>query len=1064
MIAEGLKKISLLLSFTLLLAACVEQPEIPVPVPDPEITLGAKDGHYGFEKGSDVVSFSITDPVAGEKVQVKSDASWVRVSDVGKFSFGFNYDENTEYSDRTAVLTVSYGKAKPVTFTAHQQAAPVPDPVITPEMTEISVGNTAGSGSFTVAVENPTTALLQARSDADWLAVEVTSSNGWVVKYSYDANGNEYERTATITLSYGAAEAKTVTLGQEKAQPEPPTPPTPPTPPAPVIELDNTTVNFGGYGGSTSFGFTVQNPIDGKKIAVTTDSPGWVMIDYIYEYNIQFSVFPNPDQSKRQANIFFDYEGASRQILVVNQEAAAPNPEVVLASESIEVVPSAGNYSFSFKVNNPILGQDATVYSNTSDWITVTGYGNTKVEFSVAENTGTKDRQGTISVHYPNAQTRTFVVTQKGVVPQSEIIVENTEISLESQAGSYAFPFSIVNPSGDNLSATSSQSWLRVEVLNYGLTVKYNYDANPTDTERKAVVTLKYGNATDKIVTFSQKAKAKAPEIVLEKSTLQVSGQAGGFPVAFKITNPVFGVNATAKADCDWVTVDSVGGSDILLSVTENNTGNLRKATVTVSYSGAADQKFDIIQDAYFVKPVLSPSPLNYTLSPASHVIMLMCSVEHPVPNEQISVSYDEVSWVSVEAVADNRMKLTIKENTTDASRTFNFVWKYPNADDVIVPVVQKADETVRFALESDSVVIDKFGTGVIVPYTIKNAPAALQYFTYDKPSWLNIGYNQNENYFIFGAGENKTGAERTAQVTFHAWFSGGVTITTTVNVSQSAQDLKLTLNPSSATRDYKAGTVTASVTLGGGGSGTVHFSSTGGWVSLSNYSATGLTLAYDQNNSKSDRTATITITYPNHAPATFTLTQKGNPAFPDGVVDLGLASGLLWATANIGAGTPTAAGNFYAWGETATKSSYSWSNYAFGTENALTRYTDNSYQLGSGDDIAAKTLGKGWRMPTNIDWLELEEACVITETTVNGVSGLTATSRKTGQNIFLPYTGYKDGSTIKSASTCYLWAASRPHLYPADQKNGLSFYGEGCTAMPRYVGMPVRAVFDPSK
>ena len=39
--------------------------------------------------------------------------------------------------------------------------------------------------------------------------------------------------------------------------------------------------------------------------------------------------------------------------------------------------------------------------------------------------------------------------------------------------------------------------------------------------------------------------------------------------------------------------------------------------------------------------------------------------------------------------------------------------------------------------------------------------------------------------------------------------------------------------------------------------------------------------------------------------------------------VDLGLSSGLKWATCNIGAQNPEDYGNYYAWGESETKTSY---------------------------------------------------------------------------------------------------------------------------------------------
>ena len=46
--------------------------------------------------------------------------------------------------------------------------------------------------------------------------------------------------------------------------------------------------------------------------------------------------------------------------------------------------------------------------------------------------------------------------------------------------------------------------------------------------------------------------------------------------------------------------------------------------------------------------------------------------------------------------------------------------------------------------------------------------------------------------------------------------------------------------------------------------------------------------------------------------------------------VDLGLPSGTLWATCNVGADNPEEYGDYFAWGETDPKASYDMSNYKF--------------------------------------------------------------------------------------------------------------------------------------
>lgn len=67
--------------------------------------------------------------------------------------------------------------------------------------------------------------------------------------------------------------------------------------------------------------------------------------------------------------------------------------------------------------------------------------------------------------------------------------------------------------------------------------------------------------------------------------------------------------------------------------------------------------------------------------------------------------------------------------------------------------------------------------------------------------------------------------------------------------------------------------------------------------------------------------------------------------------VDLGLPSGTLWATCNVGADTPEGIGDYFAWGETSPKDLYDWKSYQYGNwtfeQFEITKYcTDSCYGL----------------------------------------------------------------------------------------------------------------------
>ena len=142
--------------------------------------------------------------------------------------------------------------------------------------------------------------------------------------------------------------------------------------------------------------------------------------------------------------------------------------------------------------------------------------------------------------------------------------------------------------------------------------------------------------------------------------------------------------------------------------------------------------------------------------------------------------------------------------------------------------------------------------------------------------------------------------------------------------------------------------------------------------------------------------------------------------------VDLGLPSGLLWATCNVGADTPEAYGDYFAWGETQPKSVYNWDTYQHYDGNNLTKYTesDGLTTLLPEDDAAAANWGGNWRMPTKEEFEELYNNTTVTWTQQNGVNGRLFTASN-GNSLFLPAAGYRWGDELFEADWGHFWSGS---------------------------------------
>jgi len=121
--------------------------------------------------------------------------------------------------------------------------------------------------------------------------------------------------------------------------------------------------------------------------------------------------------------------------------------------------------------------------------------------------------------------------------------------------------------------------------------------------------------------------------------------------------------------------------------------------------------------------------------------------------------------------------------------------------------------------------------------------------------------------------------------------------------------------------------------------------------------------------------------------------------------VDLGLPSGTKWATCNVGATAPHEYGNYYAWGETTTKSTYS-------SENSRTYGVSmNDISCNPTYDATRADWGSTWRLPTEAEMEELKDNCTWTWTTQKGVNGCTITGPN-GNSLFLPAAGFRNGSS----------------------------------------------------
>ncbi|MCD8291459.1 MAG: DUF1566 domain-containing protein [Prevotella sp.] len=170
--------------------------------------------------------------------------------------------------------------------------------------------------------------------------------------------------------------------------------------------------------------------------------------------------------------------------------------------------------------------------------------------------------------------------------------------------------------------------------------------------------------------------------------------------------------------------------------------------------------------------------------------------------------------------------------------------------------------------------------------------------------------------------------------------------------------------------------------------------------------------------------------------------------------IDLGLS--VKWATCNVGASSPSDYGDYYAWGETSTKSSY--------TQGTCSTFNKSMVDI-SGDsryDAARVNWGGTWRMPTSDEMNELINKCNWSWTTMDDHYGFKVTGPNSN-SIFLPATGYIDGSSLRYEGFAGYYWISTPKDGSTVNSYNLGFYsGDASISLSsRIYGETVRAVSD---
>ena len=741
-------------------------------------------------------------------------------------------------------------------------------------------------------------------------------------------------------------------------------------------------------------------------------------------------------------------------------------------SKSVTVTQSAASIYLTTSETSLTLAPQAvqkniTISSNveweavsSADWLELTKTNATTLSLNASENTTAGTRTATVTLR--RVGTTQALATISVVQSEAGITGSTDTVAFTADGGTKSVE---INADVTWSATTSEASWLTVTPTSgTGGKVSLGISAlaNNSAAARSAYVYVKIGTEQKLAIPVSQ-----------EGISFNVVGALENVFAADGSTKQKLTVEsntAWAVLSCpEWLTVTPAQGSkgttEITLQAAANNSLDSRSATLRIGIEGLTIYK-DITVAQEGVTIDLGDRSLDFGWETAER------EVEITFPGSWSAMASDD--WLTLSqssGIGEETIIVTAATNPGEDVRT-GTITVASEGRSMKITAVQQGQ---YLKINSTAGEVGAMGGSINLTVTTTVGAAASVEYQGTAKDWVTYDNDDKGNYTLSVA-YNPSSNNRTAQFVIKPTMSGtNTTCSSGVKFAITQKGRSLSANVNSIAISAAGGTSdTYTITADGGYS--ITKPEADDWYTLQQDSAScTFSIVATESTTGENRTSQITVSLtglPSGETKDLVIEVLQYDLYNGyDAVDLGLPSGIKWATCNVGAAKPEEYGGYYAWGETEEKEDYSLQTYIWcnGSYDSLTKYCTDSYRgtvdnkavLEPEDDVAHVKWGGGWRMPTKTEFEELLNKCDWAWTTRNGVNGCMVTSRTNGNSIFLPAAGLRSGVTGGDMGETGLywssWLDSRECLGPYDlnfTKNKQEF-----TSHYRYIGLPVRPV-----
>jgi len=503
----------------------------------------------------------------------------------------------------------------------------------------------------------------------------------------------------------------------------------------------------------------------------------------------------------------------------------------------------------------------------------------------------------------------------------------------------------------------------------------------------------------------------------------------------------------------DWLTTNSQSGKNsqtITLKSQVNTSASSRSGKIKIEKQGMTlSVVVDVLQEGMNLS--VDNNNLQFGANASTQNVVINTYAEWTA-----SCSEGWITLSQTSGTGKSTLSISVEENNGDNSRTGNVRIIAGELSQTITITQQGKYFNIT---ESDKTFTSKGGTLQISFSTNDSWTASVS----DNASWLTLSSTSGSGDAVINitAGDNASMKSRECAVTITPSTGQGGK----VGIKQAGRYLsvscqELYFEPMGGTSE--------TITISTDGDAYINVSSQ--WITINRNVPNSITVTASQNQENSTRTGYIEIGLNDikdntNTPLYIIVNQRSTKINGHEYVDLGLPSGLLWATCNIGANSEEETGCYFAWGETSEKNYYASNTYAyfdFIYSQFTKYYNDSKTVLDKSDDAAYVLWGKEWRIPTMNELNELFSNCSYSKTTKKGVSGISLIGPN-GNSIFLPMSGYKEGNeTFTFGSAAYYWS----NTLNSNNKNQARAYkintsGYSTVDLTRWWGYSIRAVSD---